>query len=109
MENLASVIDAFEIKPGTPGSRHAPGLVVVIDGRQCAFRLPRLGATVELLRPDGTKLRVVVSEMKEHGDGRTPFFAGATKATAPIGTVIAWSDEAEDGVAGAQLSSTVRS
>jgi hypothetical protein len=96
---IVSVVDSFEIKVNTPGSDHAPGVVVVFDGRQCAFLLPTIGSRVELLRPDGSTRRTTVDEIKEHGDGRSFFFAGLTRADAPIGTIVTWSDPSVSGVA----------
>jgi len=87
---VVSVKDSFEVKANTPGSDHAPGLVVVFDGRQCRFEMPPLGAEVELLRPDGIVRKAVVQEQKEHGDGRSFFFAGLRLDDAPIGTVLSW-------------------
>jgi hypothetical protein len=87
---VVSVKDAFEIKPNVPGSSHAPGLVVIFDGRQCGFELPPVGSTIELLRPDGTSCTAVVSEMKEHGDGRSFFFDGVRRDDAPVGTILSW-------------------
>jgi hypothetical protein len=92
MDSVAvSVTDAFDIKPNTPGSNHEPGLVVIFDGRQCAFRLPALGTLIELLLPNGQSRTVAVSEIKEHGDGRSFFFAALTRADAPLGTILSWS------------------
>jgi hypothetical protein len=88
--NVVSVMDAFEIKPHTAGSEHAPGLVIVFDGRQCSFDLPAIGQIVELLRPDGSNIDAPVGEIKEHGEGRSFFFAGLQREDAPIGTVISW-------------------
>jgi hypothetical protein len=85
-----SVIDAFEIKTKTPGSRHKPGLVIVFDGRQCSFRLPPVGSVVELLRLDGSRKNATIAESKQHGDGRSFFFAAAKRADAPIGTIVSW-------------------
>jgi hypothetical protein len=87
---IVAVKDAFEIKAGTAGSNHAPGLVVIFDGRQCGFKLPPLGATVNLLRPDGASQDAVVEEVKEHGEGRSFFLRGLTLAEAPVGTIVSW-------------------
>jgi hypothetical protein len=91
MENVAvSVTDAFDIKANTPGSNHEPGLVVIFDGRQCRFRLPAIGTSVDLLLPDGQSRSALVAEIKEHGDGRSFFFAALTRADAPVGTILSW-------------------
>lgn len=87
---VVSVVDSFEIKPNTPGSQHAPGLVVIFDGRQCAFQLPGVGSAVDLLRPDGVARQAVVGEVKEHGEGRSFFFQGLKCDDAPIGTIVSW-------------------
>lgn len=100
---VVSVKDAFEIKANTPGSSHAPGLVVIFDGRQCGFRVPGIGSVVELLRPDGTVQRATVGEIKEHGDGRSFFFEGMKRDEAPVGTIVFWSS------AGSALSHVDRS
>lgn len=98
---LVAVTDAFEIKPNRPGSDHAPGLVVIFDGRQCAFRLPPMGSRVMLLRPDGTVASAQITEGKEHGYGRSFFFDGLHDADAPVGTIIIWAaaDVGTDGEA----------
>jgi len=90
---VVSVVDAFEIQAHTPGSKHAPGLDVVFDGRQCRYQLPRIGKEIELLRPDGSTSEAQVEEIKEHGDGRSFFFLALHKSDAPIGTVMSWSTE----------------
>ena len=87
---VVAVTDAFAIRPNMPGSDHEPGLIVVFDGRQCGFSLPELGTSVELLRPEGTTFKCAVTEMKEHGDGRSFFFPGLKHEDAPIGTIISW-------------------
>lgn len=87
---VVAVTDAFEIKAGRPDSDHAPGLVVVFDGRQCAFRLPSVGSRVMLLRPDGSCASASLAETKDHGDGRSFFFAGLHKADAPVGSILEW-------------------
>jgi hypothetical protein len=88
---IAAVKDAFELRANTVGSEHAPGLVVVFDGRQCGYHLPPIGGVVELLRPDGSSGEAIVGEIKEHGDGRSFFFGGLHQDDAPIGTVMSWS------------------
>jgi hypothetical protein len=90
---IVAVKDAFEIKSNVSGSVHAPGLVVVFDGRQCGYHLPSLGGVVELLRPDGSTSEASVAEIKEHGEGRSFFFGGLKQNDAPIGTVMSWSTE----------------
>jgi hypothetical protein len=92
MEDVAvvSVTDSFEIKPNTAGSQHAPGVVIIFDGRQCGFQLPPVGSKINLLRPDGSRLIAILGESKEHGDGRSFFIAGARREDAPIGTVVSW-------------------
>lgn len=91
---VVSVQDAFEIKPNRPGSNHAPGLVVIFDGRQCGFHLPPLGSAIDLIRPDGSSGRATVQEIKEHGDGRSFFFPSMHRDDAPVGTVLYWSPPA---------------
>lgn len=88
--HAVAVKDAFAIRPGMPGTDHAPGLIIIIDGRQCGFDLPAMGATVDFVRPDGVSGRAVVEEMKEHGDGRSFFFGSLSKDDIPIGSVVYW-------------------
>ena len=85
-----SVVDSFDIRANTPGSHHAPGLVVMIDGRQCGFQLPTLGDRVEFRRPDGVVTIGQIEEIKEHGEGRSFFISTLTRADAPIGSVMSW-------------------
>jgi len=92
LQRAVAILDAFEIRPNTVGSNHEPGVVLVFDGRQCNFNLPALGSQVQLRRPDGSTINAQVVEIKEHGEGRSLFFAGLTRAEAPIGTVASWSD-----------------
>jgi hypothetical protein len=90
MDIAVSVKDSFEIRPGMVGTGHAPGAVVIFDGRQCSFRLPPVGAVVTLLRPDGSAISASVTEQKEHGDGRSFFFGNLRKQDVPVGTIISW-------------------
>jgi hypothetical protein len=88
--HAVAVKDAFPIRPGLVGSDHDPGLVIIIDGRQCGFDLPSVGDVVDFVRPDGVGGRAEVAEMKEHGDGRSFFFRGLGKDDIPIGSVVYW-------------------
>jgi hypothetical protein len=87
---VVSVTDTIEMKPNRPGTDHAPGLVIVFDGRQCGCRLPARGSSINLVRPDGTQLSAPLLDVKEHGDGRSFFLPGWSKRDVPIGTIASW-------------------
>lgn len=84
------VKDSFEIKPGMPGIRHAPGVVLVIDAAGIN-NIPQIGSTVKLKPPHGQAYDVVVGESKKHGLGRSFFIEGLTRTDAPIGSSLSWS------------------
>jgi hypothetical protein len=85
--------DAFEMKSNMPGSRHAPGLVVVFDGGNPRGPIPAVGCVVDVQRPDGHSFSVSVEEVKSHGSGRSFFLAGLHRIDLPIGSTISWEDD----------------
>ena len=87
---VVSIQETIELKANRPGSDHAPGLVILFDGRQCEFKLPLAGSTINLIRPDGTQLAAELGEVKSHGDGRSFFLPGLNKDDVPVGSIASW-------------------
>jgi hypothetical protein len=83
------VKDSFEIKPGMPGTKHAPGVVLVFDVAGKAD-IPRPGSTIQLKPPHGHPYEVVVGASKKRGLGRSFFIEGLTRADAPVGSSLRW-------------------
>ena len=84
------VKDSFEIKPGMPGTKHVPGVVLVFDAAGISG-IPQIGSTVKLKPPHGEAYDVVVGESKKHGVGRSLFIEGLTRTDAPVGSSLSWS------------------
>ncbi len=87
-----TIRDIIEIRRDMTGTSHIPGLVVVFDPVP-GKRVPGVGVAIELHQPAGVR-EVVIDEAKKLGRSRSFFFAGLTKTDAPIGSVLAWADNA---------------
>jgi hypothetical protein len=84
--------DSFDIRPGMPGIKHVPGVILVFEA--AGIRpLPKPGDKVQITPPDAGAKRVVIGEVKKHGTGRSIFIEGLTRFDAPIGTIITWSSK----------------
>jgi hypothetical protein len=87
----AKITDCFELRAGTNGLKHAPGLVLVFDASGVESAIPKAGSRVHLLQPGGGDLELVIGEVKRHGRARSFFFEGLQRGDAPVGSVLSWS------------------
>lgn len=79
--------DAFEIKYEY-GTGHPPGLVVVLD-RSVPIDLSQLkGKHAVIRRPDGSSVRWVIDEAKDHLLATSLFFGGKSHNDVPAGSQI---------------------
>jgi len=77
------VTDAFEIKD-VHKTRHAPGLVVVVDSLVTKDPTELVGKLARIRTPSGTLRRLPIHEAKEHGPVNSLFFKGLTLADVPL-------------------------